>query len=49
MLEIVEKRCTHVGMIDKDRWIAAQTMECGAVLITFDQHFHDGPGLRVAP
>ncbi|MFZ4394941.1 MAG: hypothetical protein ACOYOU_04860 [Kiritimatiellia bacterium] len=35
--------------IDKDLWIAAHTMECGAVLITFDQHFHDIPGLRVAP
>jgi tRNA(fMet)-specific endonuclease VapC len=32
-----------------DLWIAAHTMECGAVLITFDQHFHDVPGLRVAP
>lgn len=30
-----------------DLWIAAQTMECGALLITFDQHFHDVPGLRV--
>ena len=30
-----------------DLWIAAQTLECGAVLITFDQHFHDVPGLRV--
>lgn len=30
-----------------DLWIAAQALECGAVLITFDQHFHDVPGLRV--
>jgi tRNA(fMet)-specific endonuclease VapC len=30
-----------------DLWLAAQTMECGAVLITLDQHFQDVPGLRV--
>ena len=30
-----------------DLWIVAQTMECGAVLITFDRHFQDIPGLRV--
>ena len=30
-----------------DLWIAAQTMECGAVLITFDQHFNAIPGLRI--
>ncbi len=30
-----------------DLWIAAQTLECGAVLITFDRHFNDVPGLRV--
>ena len=32
-----------------DLWIAAQTLECGAILITFDQHFHDVPGLRMEP
>lgn len=32
-----------------DLWIAAQTMECGAVLITFDQHFAAIPGLRIGP
>ena len=30
-----------------DLWIAAQTLECGAVLITFDQHFDVIPGLRI--
>jgi len=30
-----------------DLWVAAQALEHGAVLITFDQHFHDVPGLRV--
>jgi predicted nucleic acid-binding protein len=30
-----------------DLWIAAQTLECGAVLITSDQHFQGIPGLRV--
>lgn len=28
-----------------DIWIAAQTMEHGAELITFDQHFHQIDGL----
>ncbi len=32
-----------------DLWIAAQTMECGAELITFDQHFAIIPGLRIRP
>ena len=32
-----------------DLWIAAQTMERGAVLITFDPHFDDIPGLRIGP
>jgi len=30
-----------------DMWIAAQTMELGAVLVTFDRHFLRVPGLRV--
>jgi tRNA(fMet)-specific endonuclease VapC len=30
-----------------DLWIVAQTLERGAVLITFDQHFQGLPGLRV--
>lgn len=30
-----------------DIWIAAQAMENGAVLITYDQHFEDIPGLRI--
>lgn len=30
-----------------DLWIAAQALECGAVLVTFDQHFREVPGLRV--
>ena len=32
---------------ENDLWIAAQTLECGAVLIAFDQPFHAVPGLRV--
>lgn len=30
-----------------DIWIAAQAMEVGAVLVTYDQHFSEIPGLRV--
>ena len=30
-----------------DVWIAAQAMESGAVLITFDDHFRRVPGLRL--
>ncbi|MDD2454737.1 MAG: type II toxin-antitoxin system VapC family toxin [Kiritimatiellae bacterium] len=30
-----------------DLWIAAQAMERGAVLISFDRHFDAVPGLRV--
>jgi tRNA(fMet)-specific endonuclease VapC len=30
-----------------DIWIAAQAMENGAVLVTYDQHFSEIPGLRV--
>jgi tRNA(fMet)-specific endonuclease VapC len=30
-----------------DLWIAAQTLEQGAVLFTFDKHFAAIPGLRV--
>lgn len=29
-----------------DVWIAAQAMEIGAVLITYDKHFGEIPGLR---
>jgi tRNA(fMet)-specific endonuclease VapC len=32
-----------------DLWIAAQTLEQGAILITFDKHFAHVPGLRVKP
>jgi tRNA(fMet)-specific endonuclease VapC len=32
-----------------DLWIAAQTLEQGAILITYDKHFHHVPGLRVKP
>jgi tRNA(fMet)-specific endonuclease VapC len=30
-----------------DVWIAAQAMETGAVLLTYDTHFLKVPGLRV--
>lgn len=30
-----------------DIWIAAQAMENGAVLVTYDQHFLEIPGLRI--
>jgi len=30
-----------------DVWIAAQALESGAVLVTFDGHFRDVPGLRL--
>lgn len=30
-----------------DVWVAAQTMESGAVLVTYDHHFKDVPGLRI--
>jgi len=30
-----------------DLWIAAQTLECGATLVTFDHHFLGIPTLRV--
>lgn len=30
-----------------DIWIAAQAMETGSVLLTFDQHFKHVPGLRL--
>ena len=30
-----------------DVWIAAQAMETGSVLITFDAHFTHVPGLRI--
>ncbi len=29
-----------------DVWIAAQAMEMGAVLVTYDKHFEEIPGLR---
>ncbi len=32
-----------------DLWIAAQTLEQGAILITYDKHFNHVPGLRVKP
>jgi tRNA(fMet)-specific endonuclease VapC len=32
-----------------DIWIAAQTLEQGAILISFDKHFSHVPGLRVKP
>ncbi len=31
-----------------DIWIASQTLELGAVLVTHDRHFSKIPGLRVA-
>lgn len=30
-----------------DVWIAAQALESGAVLLTFDSHFRSVPGLRI--
>lgn len=30
-----------------DVWIAAQAVENGAVLVTYDQHFSEIPGLRI--
>ena len=30
-----------------DVWIAAQAIETGSVIVTFDQHFHHVPGLRL--
>jgi tRNA(fMet)-specific endonuclease VapC len=30
-----------------DVWIAAHALETGAVLATFDAHFHKIPGLRL--
>lgn len=30
-----------------DIWIAAQAIEMGSILITFDSHFHKIPGLRI--
>jgi tRNA(fMet)-specific endonuclease VapC len=36
------------GMIPQnDIWIAAQCIETGAALITFDDHFKDIPGVRL--
>lgn len=32
-----------------DIWIAAQTLEQGAILISYDKHFASVPGLRVKP
>jgi len=32
-----------------DVWIAAHALETGAVLATFDAHFHKIPGLRLWP
>ena len=32
-----------------DIWIAAQTLEQGAILISYDKHFANVPGLRVKP
>ena len=30
-----------------DVWIASQAMETGAVVVTYDTHFHHVPGLRI--
>ena len=30
-----------------DIWIAAQTLETGSMLVTFDSHFEHVPGLRI--
>ena len=30
-----------------DIWIAAQTLETGSMLVTFDSHFEHFPGLRI--
>jgi tRNA(fMet)-specific endonuclease VapC len=30
-----------------DIWIAAQAIEMGSILISFDSHFHKIPGLRI--
>lgn len=43
----VALRKTGKPIPTNDLWIAAQTLECGAVLIAADQHFRDVPGLRV--
>lgn len=32
-----------------DLWLAAQTLEQGAFLITYNKHFNHVPGLRVKP
>ena len=42
---ILEKKGNPIPI--NDLWIAAQTLETGSVLITYDKHFDKIPGLRL--
>lgn len=42
---ILKKQGTPIPL--NDIWIAAQCVERGAVLVTFDKHFSNIPGLRI--
>lgn len=41
---VLKKQGTPIPL--NDIWIAAQCVELGAVLVTFDKHFSNIPGLR---
>lgn len=42
---VLKKQGTPIPL--NDIWIAAQCVELGAVLVTFDRHFSQIPGLRI--
>ena len=42
---VLKKQGTPIPL--NDIWIAAQCVELGAVLVTFDKHFSNIPGLRI--
>ena len=42
---LLKKKGTPIPL--NDIWIAAQCVERGAVLVTFDKHFSNIPGLRI--
>ena len=42
---VLKKQGTPIPL--NDIWIAAQCVEMGSVLVTFDKHFSNIPGLRI--
>ncbi len=47
LFTVLKKNGTPLPL--NDIWIAAQTMELGAVLISYDKHFKNIAGIRVFP